>query len=510
MFMSERTADAPMTVEEDGIRVEKSFSDDEFPVPAVSYNLSSTRGEPARVRIIDAIPESFPMDRVGFHPDYESENWTAYKDHRVEFDRVLEPGEAVETVFGIRSDDPDLDGFLSTPVIEYGPVDEEIEDVLGTDDHDAVREVLSGDRATLPGMERDGDSDDQTRSAPNPRQVATDTSPAVTHRQEEDPIDDSLGSGGGMDEVPDAGDNGDLLDGGPEADDLKDGELGTEAAAEESAADGSEEPVPAVRKTGERGIAAALAAEIRSGDVADEDLEVLRSELDGGVPRSVDVRIRRLQSTVADIEAYSDALEEFIDEQGTAEAMLDELRSRIDTVESDVAALSDRADAADEERAETAASVEDVESSVVEIEEIVAHVERTVRNVEDDVESVTEDVEDTVEDVAAVESELTGLDEAVDDLGDDVETLYEELDSTAADVTAVDDRVDGVEGQFDTFDEELGDVWEDIAEVDSRLTTVEDQLGDDVEDLEAELDEIRDHLTELDEFRERLSEAFGP
>jgi len=82
------------------------------------YELSSSREESVRVRIVDRIPESFPMDCIGFHPEYESDNWTAYKDHRVEFERVLDPGEAVETVFGIRDDDPDLDGFLGAPVIE--------------------------------------------------------------------------------------------------------------------------------------------------------------------------------------------------------------------------------------------------------------------------------------------------------------------------------------------------------------------------------------------------------
>jgi len=125
----------------------------------VTYTLSSTREEPVRVRIVDRIPESFPMDRIGFHPEYESENWTAYKDNRVEFERVIDPDETVETVFGIRDDDPDVDGFLGTPVIEHVPAGEEIEDVLGAGDTDAVREVLSGDRATLPGM---ADADDRT------------------------------------------------------------------------------------------------------------------------------------------------------------------------------------------------------------------------------------------------------------------------------------------------------------------------------------------------------------
>jgi len=51
----------------------------------------------------------------------------------------------------------------------------------------------------------------------------------------------------------------------------------------------------------DEGLAAALAAEIRAGGVDDADLETLRSELDVGVPRSVDVRIARLQSSASPI-----------------------------------------------------------------------------------------------------------------------------------------------------------------------------------------------------------------
>ncbi len=187
--MSERTAEATTTVDEDGIRVEKSFTDDAFPVPAVMYELSSTREDPVRVRIVDRIPEPFPMDRIGFHPEYESENWTAYKDHRVEFERVIDPGEEIETVFGIRDDDPDLDGFLETPVIEHVPVGEEIEDVLGAGDTDAVREVLSGDRSTLPGMEEplapEGDEPEAVDDEPEAVDDEPETADSVREGDEE-------------------------------------------------------------------------------------------------------------------------------------------------------------------------------------------------------------------------------------------------------------------------------------------------------------------------------------
>lgn len=440
--MDDQTTEATTTVEEDGLRVEKSFTDDAFPVPAVVFELSSRREEPVRARLVDQIPDSFPMDCVGFHPEYESEHWTAYKDHRVEFERVLEPGESVETVFGIRDDDPELDAFLGDPTVEHVAVDEEIEDVLGVDETDAVREALSGDRATLPGMEdtgagsatdRPSDAPDLTAdSRPEPRVLDAGTTAAVTRHDE--PVDSSVS------ETPDEG-----VD--PVDDEAAD-------AADDEAVDLADDEADPETTTPTSGIAAALADEIRSGDVDEADLELLREELDVGVPRSVDVRIGRLQSSVADIEAYADALAEFIDDDGTAREILDGIDSRVADVESAVDAIDTRVAAGDRAHAELAGEVKTIEA----------------------------------------DTEATR--EAVDGLGDDMDALHE--------------RTDGVDDRLDRFDEEFDDIWEELAAVDTRLTDIEERLGDDIADVDAELAEITDHLEELEAFRNRVNEAFGP
>ncbi|OYR56168.1 hypothetical protein [Halorubrum halodurans] len=571
--MNERTAEATTTVEEDGVRVEKSFTDDAFPVPAVMFAIVSRRENAVRVRIVDRIPEEFPMDRIGFHPDYESENWTAYKDHRVEFERVLEPGESVETVFGIRDDDPDLEEFLGTPVIEHVPVGEEIGDVLGAGETDAVREVLSGDRATLPGMENAPadaenapvdaeDAPDRTTSTAEADETEKadegETDPLLDDPAVETDADEREGSSAD-DREPDEDDAAEGVEAGPEPrpvaaetaaavtrrEDASTSEAEPDDSDAEPEGPGAEPDTDGVPASAEGGVAAALAEEIRSGRVAEDDMEVLRSELDVGVPRSVDVRISRLQSSVADIEAYADALAEFIDEEGTAREILDGLDARVDDLEATVDDVDTRLAAGERAHGELADDVEAVETTVDEVEASVETIESTadelsdtVEAVEDDVAAVREDVdeveatvddlddtvsavqatahglEETVEgvagDVTALEADLAGLDDALDDVDDDVETLYEEVDDAAAGVERTDGRIDDVEERLGRFDEEFDDLWDDLAEVDSRLTDIEGRIGDDFEDVEAELEAIQDHLEELEAFRKRLNEAFGP
>lgn len=452
--MSERTAEATTTVDEDGIRVEKSFTDDAFPVPAVMYELSSTREDPVRVRIVDRIPESFPMDRIGFHPEYESENWTAYKDHRVEFERVVDPGDEIETVFGIRDDDPDLEGFLGTPVIEHVPVGEEIEDVLGAGDTDAVREVLSGDRATLPGMEQpltaegensepaavddeptaepeviddppeaaEADEESEDTESPEPREVVAGTAAVTSHTEGPDADEPDAGEPA-VDEPKDAT---------IEAD--EEGESDESAEPEEVDPDAtgeSREPMDAAPATApDEGLAAALAAEIRAGGVDDADLETLRSELDVGVPRSVDVRIARLQSSVADIEAYADALAEFIDGEGTAREILDDLDEKVDAVESEMAAIDDRVISADADRNDLREEVSRVDESVSAATDEIDAVSERVDGVDSQIEGVDDRVEGVETDVSNVEESVTNLDGTVADLGDTVVSVEETVDGS--------------------------------------------------------------------------------
>ena len=513
--MSERTAEATTTVDEDGIRVKKSFTDDAFPVPAVMYELSSTREDPVHVRIVDRIPESFPMDRIGFHPDYESEKWTAYKDHRVEFERVLDPEETVETVFGIRDDDPDLDGFLGNPVIEHVPVGEEIEDVLGTDTN-AVREVLSGDRETLPGMEEPvstATDSDEFHAADE-----VDDRPEDSAMDENDSVSEQSGGSTDSDEQPSPRR---ITERGTAVVTPRSDHKETDMQEEQTVDDGSttaENETDTVSEAAtDSNLAAALATEIRSGEVDEADLATLRAELDVTVPKSVDVRIARLQSSVADIEAYADALAEFIDGEGTAREILDDIDTKVDAVENEMSGIEERIDSAETARTDLRAevsriddSVEAVSADVDEATERIDGVTDRVDTVETDVSGVEETAGALTKDVDRIDNQTAEIGHSVEDLDDDVETLYEQVDDTAAGLEAAEERVGDVESRMDRFDEEFDDLWDDLAEVDTRLTDIEDRLSEELDGVQGELDDIHDHLEELEAFRKRLNEAFGP
>ena len=158
---------------EGGVTTEKSFDGEAFAVPAIRFELQSDHDDAVTVRLTDRIPDDFPMDNVGFHPEYENENWTAYKDHRVQFERTLEPNESLTTVYGIRlSDRSDAEKFLIepeleevTPVTDDGGQGEErmeehtITDIVSEDSSQVGRDVIAGDSG-LPGLDEDAETGD--------------------------------------------------------------------------------------------------------------------------------------------------------------------------------------------------------------------------------------------------------------------------------------------------------------------------------------------------------------
>ena len=132
------TMDDVVEIHNDGLTVQKKFAADEFPVPAIRFEISSTHDGPVTVRLSESIPESFPMDSVGFHPKYHSDDWTAFEDNRVEFVGTIDPDDPLITVYGIRIDDQsEVAAFLSEPAIS----------VISTEDSDSSTPTSADDSA---------------------------------------------------------------------------------------------------------------------------------------------------------------------------------------------------------------------------------------------------------------------------------------------------------------------------------------------------------------------------
>lgn len=417
---NERDPDSPVSVTTGEVRVGKAFEADRFPVPAIAFEIESLVDEPIRIRLVDDIPESFPMEGVGFHPDYEGDNWTAYRDNRVAYERTLEPGESVLTVYGIRIDDPEeAEDFLEEPaieLIEHGDA-AATGDVLGRETTQVVRDALSGEEAGgLSELDSQPLLDDDV-PAPVPRDRVENP---ITVTGDRDESVDAVGvEEAEMEEEEPADEEADADDTVPSAEAAKalDPRSGGE---DESTVDRDDErddtAAPAATETAS--VAAALAAEIRSGTVDDEDLTVLREAFEAAddgeaaVPTSVDVRIGRLQSQIEDLLAYRDALADFLDENGTAEEVVGEVSEELTDLNARVESLEETAADADAERATLDSEVEAVADRVDDVAERV----ETVADDLDDLSTTAETIEERLDAVEELESDIEAIEAELDEL----------------------------------------------------------------------------------------------
>ena len=460
-------------VETGGVTVSKFFNAEDFPVPAVAFEVHSSREDAVTLRIVDEIPDEFGIDQIGFHPEYGSEHWTASGDGVVRFEREIDARESFTTVYGVRMEDgQDETPFLSAPTIEIEG--EDIDDVVPPESTSVVRELAGGERDTVPGLEDDeeieveagdvesleaedaeileGDIDlgDPDEGVTDETVAADDEEPEVEPEPEpedtagrseteadaavDEPTTEPEAEGFGAEQPDPPAAEEDIE--APEADGFGD----DESDAEPPAAEAAEPQAASEVEFDASDLVGTLADAIRNDEVSDDDLDTLQDAF-GGASNSTHVEIDHLQSRVSELEAYSDALEAFIDEEGTAQQLVSD-------IEGDVAALSTELDDLNGEFAEVEASVE---------------------NAADDREAIRGRIGDVEADVAAV---------------DDLE-----------------ETVERVRGDVEALDERLADAEDDLLDV--------DELEAGVHDLEDDLEDLEEHVDDIDQWREQLSDVFG-
>ncbi|GAA0461922.1 hypothetical protein MUK72_12500 [Halococcus dombrowskii] len=365
------------TITEDGITLTKTYETDEFPVPTVDFRLRSERDDEAMVRLVDSIPEGVPAADLGFHPDYGGDDWIVEGDSAV-FEHRLAADEEYRTVYGVRTDDHDPERFMTDPTVEIGDSDggastTDVPDAEGGTDADDIAPEPATD-----GSAGDDTEDSAATSGRDSSQAARDV--IAGDRDVADPDGDDA-----IEEVDISGAEAAAADGA--------GESGGTNTADGQPRDGEAD-------TGDDGITegdvgAALAAELRAGDLAAADRELLAEELDTDDAGS-EVRLTHLQSRISDLEAYTDALEEFIDENGPARQLIEDLTDQVATIEDELAAL-------DERTSETEAAIERLDAAVETNADDIAALDENIDDTEGAIDTTQESVAELRADVEEIE-----------------------------------------------------------------------------------------------------------
>lgn len=410
-----------VTTAREDVVVEKSFEPDDFPVPAIAFTLRSERDTAVSVRLVDTVPDDVSPENIGFHPKYGAEFWDV-EDGRIVFQRELAPGEEYTTVYGLRGGDADTAAkFMSEPTLESV-------DPSGSDDDEDVDAAL--DAAAIDGIGQSDDAesgdDPELAASDEPEELPGSDVPAGLDGEEATALDDLTDSDESIGDdrstaVDDVGETAteqpapETTDGRPAADSSSDDDPAVPDHATEASEDDPEIAASSgtdidVSSSSEDGtLVSKLVAELEDGDVDDEELMVLRDALGlDFASASVEARIEHLQSEMSDLQAYTDALESFLDEEGDAQTLIEETR---DSYEETTDRLGD-----------LEAEIESVRSD---LDERLDSIEATI---DDRIDAKLESVSSELE---TLEQRFETETDARDDLEADVERLSEEIESVA-------------------------------------------------------------------------------
>lgn len=417
--MSDSQAYEELTVSSDGVSVIKRFEEDEFPVPAIAFEFTSHRDEEVSVVLSDTVPDDIEVEDLGFHPEYGSEYWVIDDDNNIAFERNLAAEESYTTVYGIRATGSDnVEQFLTEPALEEVdpplPEDEDPADVIPESDDDVVKEAIVGD-GEIPGLEDDGDGESDED---------------IEKLDLKDPNDP--GSSRSESESESA-----------------DGDSGSDSDTETSVSvDGDS-------------VVSAMAAEIRQQNVSAEDVKLLRRafEIAGEDGGTTTAKVEQIQDDVADLRAYTNALEEFLDDNGTAQQILGEFERQIETFEGQLSSL---------------------QSSLEENSEQLDSVTGAVDGFDEEIQSLSEEISDVSEDIASVTDRVDSVSEQVDSVTDEMESVSGDVDSVSDQLDSVDDEIESLDSAIESLQSDVEELEENAAdgEVSERVEEIEEEIGD--------------------------------
>jgi predicted nucleic acid-binding Zn-ribbon protein len=399
----------------DGVQLEKYYEDDEFPLPSIVYEFESDRSTAVEVRVAEVLPEGIGPEDIGFHTDLGRDNWSLTAKELV-WRGTVEPAGCERAVFALRPDQ------------EY-----DIERLV--DEPDAF-DVQVPDPASLPA-----------RAGTFTRSAGSDGEDDPADDEDTPDVDREVARWGGDGAAAAAAD-----------DDLPD-EPATGRTADEPATGGTADDETSIDPTDGESLADRLVAELRAGNVSTENRRYLQRELGGVQPRgSVDARLQQLQAKLSDFEAYTDAVEEFLDEGGTAEQLTETVETRLDAFEDDLRTLES-----------TVAELAELQGDVADLDELTS----TVADHESELESLDEDLSSLDEDMSSLDEDMSSLEEDLSSVQEGLETVREEVDAVSAELSGVTGTVEELGAEFSRLDEEATDGVEDrLAEVEAELEDV--------------------------------------
>lgn len=468
--------------ETDGLRIEKRVTRTESDRGIVDLTVRTTGEEVLGSWFVEPLPADVDPERVVARDTVDAERWSLTDEGDLEFEVVAVPGEGARAGY-VATDVESMEELLEPPrvdeVQEMGtPASRPGTEVTG-DEGGQPGESTAAEGDSLASKVREALSVSSESKAPEGREIA-----ATPEASSE--IDFEFTRGKAGDEgsagvtattngtTPEKGD-GEIdrrpavsdADPGPEAmEGTTDGgsppgatspgdDTGEGASSESSTASGpgtttagtdaGETASDPARVTPDE-VPTVFLAQLQSGALDDEDLAALREALGIERSRSETVRLQHVERRLTEFEAYIDALEAFIDDNGTADEVIADLESSVDSMSERLDRIEDDVQALDRRHEEVREALDEHDRRFSAVVDRLDGLESTV----EELESTAEELESTT---AAHDSRLAEL---ADSQTETREQVDESVDEVRSDLEQVVDRIDSLESSWENLKAAFG------------------------------------------------------
>lgn len=211
---------------------------------------------------------------------------------------------------------------------------------------------------------------------------------------------------------------------------------------------------------------------------------VARERGDGFRGPELRARVERLEQEVAEVNAYSGALEDLLAKHGDGSGVIEDIKTDVEQVAEGASTLKDE--------------VDDLRGVVATVEEA------DIDELADDIDDLDERLDSAIDSLQAQTERLSSksqeLETRLDSLTD-LPTRVRNLESRVDKMEALESRVHSLE-QLEERVESLEEKAERVDELDDHEHRLED-----LEDQTERIDDLEDDLAEIDEFRQRMQAA---
>lgn len=345
----------------EGLTVRKSVLDlGRENVAGIKLELRSDAAHPVAVELVEQFPGHFSMSDVQVHPSYRPSLWTTDASrHRLVFEAELDPKSALETLYGLRVSEVDLEAFLD------GPQHVRVEPVDGGDEAGGIGELTprGGPTAsesapvTADDREHDGSVNGPGRDSAAPGSGAADRPPVTSPDESPTATKDAA-------RPTEAG-----FQFGEDRRGRAAGRSSRTAVSDRGPSGNGEPHGPGDTGVGDQADVGALIEQLAHAELTDDQRSRLRAVTDRGSDGAAPTHLAGMEPTIAELSEMTHAFDQVVNAVGSSAEAVVELAGAHEALADDVDRLSVRAKAAAGDREALRGRVDQLEEAVTTLHE---------------------------------------------------------------------------------------------------------------------------------------------